>query len=370
MNDQFRINWYRIKVDKKVMSELMKKSDAKALATVIPQLLLFVATTAFAYWTYTLVHADTWKWAVPLMLFALWIHGSTVAFLGMGGPVHELCHKTPFRTPWLNDFFLKVYSFLSWSDYISFRASHVKHHQVTTHTEHDGEVVLPSKFDGQSLKFFINSFIFDPGYAYNRFMDWVWAAVGPEDSRLEGWSDWIKFKIMPASNVKMRKEQRRWLQFVLFGHLTLAAIFIATGHWFLIPLVNFTGFYAGWGTMVVGLPQHIGLSPNVPDHRLCCRTYTCGPIPAFFYWNMQYHIEHHMFPAVPFYNLPKLHEAVKYDLPPVTHGLWNTWKAMWPIIKRQKTDPTYTYVPELPRNEGERATDEMLEAEAAQTVTA
>jgi len=54
--------------------------------------------------------------------------------------------------------------------------------------------------------------------------------------------------------------------------------------------------------------------PNVPDFRLCCRTYTCGWLAAFLYWNLQYDVEHHMFPAVPFYNLPA--SARRLSLPP------------------------------------------------------
>lgn len=30
-----------------------------------------------------------------------------------------------------------------------------------------------------------------------------------------------------------------------------------------------------------------------------------GALSPFFYWNMNYHIEHHMFPSVPFHTLPK-----------------------------------------------------------------
>jgi fatty acid desaturase len=366
MNEQIKINWYRCKVDKKVMSELMKKSDAKAFATVLPQLGLFLFTGLATYWVFTLVHVSNLWWSLPALLAALWVHGTFVSFLGMGGPVHELCHKTPFRTQWLNEFFLKVYSFFSWSDYIAFRASHVKHHQVTVHSDHDGEVVLPAKFDGESLKFFFTNFVCDPVNVYRRLRDWTWGAIGPEETRLKNWPDWIKLKVMPIENVEMRRAQKRWLQFVLFGQLALAAAFIATGHWFMILLFNCTGFYAGWGTMAVGIPQHIGLSSNVPDHRLCCRTFTCSWLPAFFYWNMQYHIEHHMFPAVPFYNLPRLHEVVKHDMPPATHGVWNVWKEIMPIVRRQREDSNYVFVPELPRNAGDLADDLVLQREAAQ----
>jgi fatty acid desaturase len=81
---------------------------------------------------------------------------------------------------------------------------------------------------------------------------------------------------------------------------------------------------------------------------------------------MQYHIEHHMFPAVPFFNLPKLHELIKHDLPPTPHGLRATWKQMLAIHRRMQTDPKYCYTPPVPQTAtGTRAADLVLEREAA-----
>jgi fatty acid desaturase len=104
----------------------------------------------------------------------------------------------------------------------------------------------------------------------------------------------------------------------------------------------------------------------VNDFRLCCRTYTCSWLPAFCYWNMQYHIEHHMFPAVPFYNLPKLRAAIKDDLPPAPHGLWATWRELLPLMRRQREEPGYFSVPRVPQNAGDHADDATLLREAAQ----
>ena len=120
----------------------------------------------------------------------------------------------------------------------------------------------------------------------------------------------------------------------LLGHALLAVLFIATGHWFLIVIVNLGGQYCGWLGFLTGTPQHYGLSANVPDHRLSCRTYTCSWLPAFLYWNMQHHIEHHMFPAVPFYNLPKLRKShSSNDMPsPRRMGCGPPGKNCWRFI--------------------------------------
>jgi fatty acid desaturase len=96
------------------------------------------------------------------------------------------------------------------------------------------------------------------------------------------------------------------------------------------------------------VPQHFGLSPNVNDFRLSCRTYTTNPLNRFLYWNMNYHIEHHMYAAVPCYHLPKLRQAIAHDLPPANRGLLDTWREMLAIQRRQTQEPGYCHVPRLP----------------------
>ncbi len=66
---------------------------------------------------------------------------------------------------------------------------------------------------------------------------------------------------------------------------------------------------------VYGLTQHAALAENVLDHRLNCRTIYMNPVHRFLYWNMNYHMEHHMFPLVPYHQLPRLHQIVKGDCP-------------------------------------------------------
>ena len=67
-------------------------------------------------------------------------------------------------------------------------------------------------------------------------------------------------------------------------------------------------------SIVYGLTQHAGLGENVLDHRLNTRTVKMNVVNRFLYWNMNYHVEHHMFPMVPYHRLPELHEEIKHDL--------------------------------------------------------
>ena len=64
---------------------------------------------------------------------------------------------------------------------------------------------------------------------------------------------------------------------------------------------------------------------------------------------MNYHIEHHMYAAVPCYNLAKLHQAILHDLPPCPHGIGATWKEIAAIQKTQDEDPSYQHIAQLPR---------------------
>jgi fatty acid desaturase len=69
-------------------------------------------------------------------------------------------------------------------------------------------------------------------------------------------------------------------------------------------------------TVNTSWPGTIRLAEDVRVHRLNTRTVYLNRINRYLYWNMGYHIEHPMFPMVPYYNLGRLYELMQADTPP------------------------------------------------------
>ena len=118
----------------------------------------------------------------------------------------------------------------------------------------------------------------------------------------------------------------------------------------LLPLMLIGGprLYGSWHMILTGLLQHVGLADNVTDHRLNTRTVYMNPVSRWIYWNMNYHVEHPMFPMVPYYALPKLHELIKHDLPAPNPSMWHAYREVWPVLLRQLRYEDYYLKRELP----------------------
>ena len=346
-----RIGWYRSPIDKERLTALMQRNDLRGWTQTLGHLGLFFGTATIAYLAFANVAADNWQWSLPLLFAALFVHGTIGPFMGLIA-VHELQHRTVFRWRPLNAFFERVYAFVSWSDYIWYQASHTLHHQATCHARHDGEVQLPVRFSLRRWQVWLGLLAWNPSATWQK-LKLVWRHA---NGRIEG--DWYHH-VLPASDTKLRRRHRRWARTLLLGHGALALTFVLSGHWFLIVVFTFGTFYCGWLGFLCGVPQHYGLNPDTPDFRLNTRTFTCAWLPAFYYWNMQYHLEHHMFPAVPFYNRPKLRRAIEHDLPAATHGLIATWRELLTLRRRFLAEPGYRFVPALPpgADEARRGTD-------------
>jgi fatty acid desaturase len=322
------ITWRRVPLDKETMQKLVRRTDAMGFAQAGGFLLLLAASAAAAWWAWGRL---PW-WAALLLLF---LHGTFWAFLLNG--FHELVHGTVFRSKPLNAFFTYVYSFLSWNSPIAFKASHNRHHLNTLHPPYDLEVVLPIRL--KLVQFLLSAVVDVPG-TWGVIRDTILLAFGV----VRG--EW-QLVLFPPADRAARRPLVRWAWVTLLGHAAIIAAAAVTGLWQLAVIVSFARFYGGWLQWICNNTQHTGLQDNVDDFRLCCRTVTLNPFVQFLYFHMNFHIEHHMYASVPCYHLPRLHRLIQAQLPP-SPRLVPAWREIAGILRRQKTEPGYVYVQQLP----------------------
>ncbi len=331
------IDWYRVPLEKSVLQELNRRSNTKGLLQAIGHLALLVLTGGLAIYA---VGRGPWSWIlVPVLVF---LHGSFFHFLLNG--FHELSHSTVFESRALNDFFLKLYSLLGFWHYATFQQSHRRHHRYTLHDPYDSEVILPIRYELIPIL----KAVFVDFRSYWIYREYFQLARGIIDN------PWYQ-KLFPPSKPELRRELFGWARFTLLFHAALLVLSLwlaITLHprWLLLPiLVTFARFYARALNFLLNDTQHIGLTSHVPDFRLCARSIRINPFFGFLYWQMQYHIEHHMYAAVPFYNLPRLNRLIRHALPEPPNGVLAAWLHINRILQKQKQDPNYTYQPPLPQ---------------------
>lgn len=330
---EHRINWYRSNIDRDKLRSLTTRSDLKGLLQCGGFLLVYLCTVAFS--TYLFLQR---MWVA--MAIVCYVHAIFHSFIGMEAAVHELSHGTPFKTKWLNEFFYFLFSFLTWNNGVHFRVSHMKHHQFTVHHGLDKEVIL-GDFPFNVWDY-ISWFFFD----YKRFATIMYPNIAHFFGKAE--VDVFSWDPLFQPDDPQSKSMVRWARFMVIGHAALVAVFIYFQLWVLIFTVTLGYFFATFLAHGTGMMQHLGLRPNVPDWRVSCHTVIFDPVNAFLYWNMNYHIEHHMYGAVPFYNLKKLHHAIKKDLPEPAHGYTGGLSRILRIQIQQARDPEYIFHPVFP----------------------
>jgi len=328
---KLRVKWYRSPVPRAELGKLNQRSNLMGCAQTLGYLAVLTAGSSLAI--YSFFH---WSWYATVLFVV--VNGHCWHFLING--FHELIHDSVFKARWLNRFFVRIFSFLGWYNHHHFWASHTEHHKYTMHPPDDLEVLQPEYFPMAAL--------FKTGIVN---LKWPFATIRahllPALGRIDPNDRWTS-ALFPESEPQRRREYFNWARIVLVGHALIAGISLVYGWWIVLFVFTFPMVWGAWLFTLCNTSQHVGLCDKVSDFRLCCRTITLNPIIQFLYWHMNYHTEHHMYAAVPCYNLGKLHRLIKDDLPQCPDGLIETWKQIYQIQERQKADPDYRYVAELP----------------------
>jgi fatty acid desaturase len=302
------------------MKELTKRSNGPAIRDAILWfgLLIVTGTAGYQLW-------GTW-WAV----LAFGLYG--ILYSAADARWHECGHGTAFRTPWMNEVVYYIASFMMMRPATVWRWSHQRHHSDTYVAGRDPEMARRPSLLKRLYLAFVD--IYGPPNAMKRICLNAFGKLHPDER------DYIP----PSEHWKVYLEARIYVLviFSVFG-LSVYTMDIRPAMYIVTPL-----FYGSWLIVLYGSPQHAGLHEDVLDHRLNSRTIYLNPILRFLYLNMNYHIEHHMFPLVPYHKLRELHETVKHDMPAPNPSLFSAFREVYHAHRMQSKDPLYVIERLLP----------------------
>ena len=304
------------------MRELLERRDGPAIRDTLLWFALILGSgiCGFMLW-------GTWWAILPFLVYGA-LYAST-----SDSRWHEPGHGTAFKTDWMNNALYEIASFMVLRESTRWRWSHAQHHSDTIIVGRDAEIAVtrPPNWLTLGLRFFgINT-------TFNFFRLVLLHCTGRLTAEEK--------TFIPESEYGKVVLRARIYLAIYAGVFGLAA---CTGSILPLMFIGLPGFYGGWLQFIYGHTQHTGLAENVLDHRLNSRTIYMNAVSRYLYWEMNYHVEHHMFPMVPYHNLAKLHELVKADMPKPYAGLWEAWREIIPAVFRQWKDPTYYIQRELP----------------------
>ena len=117
--------------------------------------------------------------------------------------------------------------------------------------------------------------------------------------------------MVPLNAVKRATRKERWNVIAE----VIAMMLIVTTGWFLLPA---RWMIEGWLVPLLAAGQIANIR-GIAEHGMTTggnemtdsRTVATNPVLSFLICNINYHIEHHLYPGVPWYNLPKVHNLLQ-----------------------------------------------------------
>ena len=201
---------------------------------------------------------------------------------------HEGVHGTIHKNIWVNNFIGSLSGYIVLQTMAGYRVLHLKHHKYLN----------------------ING---DPGllktYVSNKFiivaMEWGYLLFG-----------YVAFlSVIPYQGFKQGTKKDKVLIIK-----DLVFIFLISG--LIIKLLPLSWLIHGWLIPMIfvhfmmnvrGMSQHLMLEDHHDPYN-GARTIIAHPIVDFFLCNENYHIEHHLYPSIPWYNLKKVHSLIQREL--------------------------------------------------------
>lgn len=314
--------WWQPHIDAAVLRDLQERSNGRATRDTVLWLALTVGFGVLAY-------LSMWSWwSIPAFLAYGGLYGGAA-----DSRWHECGHGTAFRRSLANDIVYYLACFMLLRGPTVWRWSHYRHHTDTVVVGRDIEIVFERPTSPAQAAF---AYLHLQG-SWGLFTQLVRHAAG---------------RIDPAVIDFVPPDERRKVVWESRAYLAVLAVVVAVslGFWTVVPIlfIGLPTVYGGWLVVFFGITQHAGLTENVLDHRLNTRTVKMNPVFRFLYSNMNYHVEHHLFPSVPYRNLPRLHAAIADQLAPAWPTTWSAYRHIFGTLAAQKRDPSFEATLDVP----------------------
>lgn len=215
--------------------------------------------------------------------------------------LHESVHKTPFESPWINDWVGRVCGFLILLPPEWFRFFHFAHHRFTQDPENDPELKFAKP---DTLRQYIWHVSGIPVW-HGDVMQLLHNALGGS----------AESYVPVKGRNKVRTEAR--IMLALYAALCALSIYFRSPvllYVWIIPAIIGQPFLR-----LYLLAEH-GRCPFVANMLDNSRTTYTNWLVRKLAWNMPFHAEHHSYPGVPFYRLPEFHEVIKERIGTLEHG--------------------------------------------------
>lgn len=245
----------------------------------------------------------------PIRLLGYLVIGTSIH--AMTVLVHEASHVSMFRDRvwdrWVG-FLMGLPVLVS---AMAYKVLHQYHHR---HTREGGD---PDEFNNVTDNKFLLSLLF-----------YVWPIIGTPV--------YLIHVIVTAIQRGTPKEKHdvfvEYVLIILIWSGIISAI-AYTGRWdilihaWALPMIVAMAFgnIRGWS-------EHTMTSPGHPLTQT--RTVTSNKLTSFLMCNLNYHLEHHLLPGIPWYNLPKVHQLLQDEYREANSYVYRSyWHFLWDAVR-------------------------------------
>ena len=296
-------DWLR-SLSRQQKRHLTLKSDIKGLQS----LGLHAGAIAVLGWLITTAHLPGWL-MLPLML----LQGIFLVFLFT--LQHETTHYTPFKTRLLNTVAGQCCGLILLLPPMWFRYFHLAHHRWTQDPQRDPELASAKPATRYQYLLYLSGL---PVWKSNIATILRNACRGCEDNFVPiGKRRTVRIESLMMLGV-----------YLLIAMAAIVGGFIELLYVWIIPLLLGQPFLRAYL-----LAEHAGCT-EINNRFANTRTLITHPIVRKIAWNMPYHTEHHVYPAVPFFRLPEAHALAQQHLQQKEPGYRSFHRKYWHDILR------------------------------------